>query len=375
MKLEMDKYNRNVFDVSFTPILKGFAIILMFFLHILSPGVLSRPEKIVDFTINGQYLSSYLALSGNICIGIFAFITGYGWAGNFDQKTYAERIYRPHGGVYYLFYVAMFLFCFPVRGICWYIETGELLKISLKDAIFGLTAYHSESVFYGWYVYFYAMAVLTYKLFKALFDRVHLKNDILNILFILAVFLTGRIFSRIIFRNLFHYDICTSVSSHYFQWMPVVMLGTYTYQYSLFEKIDRILFSKPYYEKAQHTSNWRKTLAGVFIFLGLFCAKSLFQGITGNYSNFDSFIIIPFMYALILIAKGLYSKLIGKAIAFIGTLSTFMWFAHCVLRYEPFNGWLCMLRFPIFILIAGIIVMMPISYLLLKASQLLVQKG
>lgn len=363
-----------VFNKSLTPTIKGFAIILMFFLHILSPGVLSKAEKIIDFSINGQYISSYLALSGNICIGIFAFITGYGWSVNFEEKTYAERIWKPWGGIYYLFYVAMFLFCFPMREVCYYLETGGLLHITWIEALSGLTAYHSESVYYGWYVYFFALAVLTYKFFRTLFHRIHFRYDILNIGFILIVFMFARIVCRILFRNIFHIDVAMSVTSHYCQWMPVVMLGTYTRQSRYLEKIDGFVFRKISGGQDRKIYKYRRTIYGILIFIVIFGGKTLVQGVTGNYSNFDSFIIIPFMYALILIAEGIHNSIIGSCIAFVGTISTMMWFTHCVFRYEPFSGWLCLFRFPIAILLVGIMFMIPVSYILTRISSLLALK-
>lgn len=358
--------DKELFKKEFTPIVKGFAIILMFFLHLLSPGAIAHPDMIIDLKAGGQFLSSYLALSGNICIGIFAFITGYGWLGSFDRKTWSERIIKP-GGVYFSFYIAMFFFCFPVRLICHYYETGEIIRISFYDIIAGLTGYHSKSVYYGWYVYFFALAVLTYKPLKRLCDNMPVKNAFIKVIVVLIASLACRTVCGITFRYIIRNGVLVGIASNYFRWIPVVLIGMITKQSHLFETIDAAVNQKAgkLAKSVEQQAIFRYLLAWSLFFV-LYIGKTVVQGLSGNYSNFDSFIMLPFMYALVVMAESIQNKMARKIMIFIGNISTYMWFTHCILRYEPFQSILCYLRLPVLILAGAMVIIMPISYVLWK---------
>ena len=75
---------KEVFDKRYTKPIKGIAIILIRWL----------PEtySFIDFSINEKAVSSIIAFAGDICLGMFAFVTGYGWNNSFYNKKVKTRI-------------------------------------------------------------------------------------------------------------------------------------------------------------------------------------------------------------------------------------------------------------------------------------------
>lgn len=351
------KKKKELFTREVTPIIKGFAIIMMFSLHLLKTDWMIWPEWIIDFSLSGKSLATVLANTGDICIGIFAFVTGYSWWEGFQNKTPWQRI----GALYFSYWIAMFLFCLPIRYLVEYSD-GFTLFVSYSQLAQSLLAVASPSVTYCWYVSFFAIAVLTYQPCISLLNRIRL-NGFLDVFLVCVLGMVMRVFSRIVYQIVpFPYWVLTLLS-HYFQWMPVIVTGAIAKRDRLLERMHRVIvkrFGKEY-------SLWG-AIASVGLVLVL---KIIVQFVLNIYSNFDSFLMLPFMYGLVVIARKLCVKKyrISSWLEKMGNASLYMWLTHSVLQYESVQNVLYRMRIPLLIVLTGLWVMLPIGQALNTAEK------
>ena len=360
----MDTREHIVFKREYTPVLKGIAIIFMFAVHLLKPEWMTHPEWIIDVYVAGMPLAAVLARVGDICIGIFAFITGYGFSGGFHKKSVTQRLFK--GGIYFSYLIVLLLFCFPIRVLESLLVTGNFPAITVAETVRSLTALSSQSVKYCWYVLFFALAVVTYAPCEKLLNRIKLSGYWK----VAGVCIAGfgmRYVGRKLTALGMPYD-ALSVWSHYFQWMPVVLTGSIARRENLLENLDEL--RRKWFKKLTFA------MTGWVIVASILLAKIILQTVFGIYSNLDSFYILPFMYGLILTAESIVVRMppIAKILKRLGDFSLYMWLAHCVLLMGSVQEVLYRLRFPIVILVAGLAVMYPVGYILAAVDRKLQRK-
>lgn len=349
------------FDRSLTPIVKGIAIILMFALHLLKPEWMLYPELVKDIHIEGITLSAIMSRGGDICIGVFAFVTGYGWAGTFNRKRRLGRVLGIEGGGYLTYWIILVMFSFPMRILFTAVVEKKMVHLSALEVVKSLTAISSDSVMFGWYIYFFALAVFTYPFLVKVVDGIEI-NGIVLVYMICFVFLVLRFMTRILFARIIN-DDALGILSHYFQWMPVVLTGHIVHKRKLFDRV---------YERISE----RLTENGRFIICligssAIYTGKCFFMFSTGIYSNFDSLVMLPFMFFILQEAVWINSRknIIRTVLVGLGNLSMYLWLTHSVMLYQPVQRAVFHLRYPLLILCASFIVMAPIALGIRKVDE------
>lgn len=355
--------DRNIFfhkeDTNFV---KGIAIILMVALHRLKPEWIINPQLLIDFSIRGTPLYAIIARSGDVCIGIFAFITGYGWYNLFHRKTQLERILSLKSGIYPKYWLSLLLICFPARVLCGHLLEGTAFTTNVKEIILSTLAIESKSSPYCWYVSFFALVVLTYPLLLKIISKPNNRPVIL----IAAVLITSfavRVADKMFLSKIPFLGSISGVITHYIQWIPAIALGSVCAKYSIFEK----------------TRNWsEKNLkinpdtVGILMVASLYFSKTMIQFLSGIYTNLDCIIIIPMVYGLICLSHRMRKRLHGyvfNVISFLGDLSFYIWMVHSILKYTLFQKIIYSVRIPILVLIGSICVTIPFCILLKKIDQ------
>ncbi|MCI9480650.1 MAG: acyltransferase [Lachnospiraceae bacterium] len=326
---------------------KAIAIILMFMLHLLNTEWLAEPSMLLDFQIGGVLISKAVSDTCEFCIGIFAFTTGYGWNYGFGKKNIFRRIAE----IYLSYFLVLFLFNIPT-GILFH--EFDIQSLTTLKGIMILLSISSEGSRFCWYIYFYVLAVLTFPFLNKLIKKAK-KNSIITIGLILLSFILLRTGTRICYGLGMFDRRVLSIIVHYLTWMPVILLGAYICDKSIFEFIDK---------KIRHI--FGDSIAFPVILLSSITLVKIFiQRYLGIYSNFDSVFIIPYMYAVIRIAAVLIqSEKCRKGINIIGSCSLYLWLTHSFLLYESIQPLLYVFRLPMFIIMAAIFFMMPISWIL-----------
>lgn len=329
-----------------TPIIKGIAIILMFAVHLLKTKWMTYPEMVVDFKIGALTLSDILARGGDICVGMFAFITGYGWSIKGGGENKLRQSFGV-GSVYWLYWLVLILFAFPMRILMALLSGNGFPAISSVEILKSLFALESESVKFQWYIYFYVLALFTYPWFNRATKAIHC-GFVMKMIGICLAFLLLRLGLRALLECVWPSEDVMSVVSHYGQWMPVVMIGS-----AVRENEQSIAgrFQKPVFMWAAPT---------------IYFAKVLFQYMTGLYSGFDSFIIFPFMVGIIELARRIHdcAPILNRVLSCLGKFSMYMWLTHRIMLFQPFQRIMSLFRFPVIMLMAALAIMLPVSMLL-----------
>lgn len=344
------------FDKGFVPAVKGFAIIFMFMLHLLQTRWMVYPELIVDIEIDKTTLSNIIAQGGDICIGIFAFVSGYGWYANFDKKTKTSRIFGI-GGVYSVYWFVLIIFAFPARVLFSFLQDGFIPKMTVLEVIKGIAAISSKSVRFQWYVYFFAMAVLTYKTIVSAISRIKI-NPVVLIYAVCLLFFGVRVASRIMFTRIISSNTLLTVFSHYCQWMPVIISGHITNRFNLYEK-----FFDELSRRRLDKDFGIISLIGVII---IYSGKCGFIFLTGIESNFDFLIMFPFMFFLIGLAGWIQkkTKIVKLLLEKLGAYSNYLWLTHSLMLYPIIQSLVWRLRLPVLILFVSFLVMFPIAFII-----------
>ena len=347
-----------------TNFIKGIAIILMVALHRLKPEWIINPELLIDISILGTPLYAILARSGDICIGIFAFITGYGWYFSFHRKGWLGRIISLKSGIYPKYWLSLLLVCFPARLLCGYLMEGNAFTTNAKEVFFSIFAIESKSSPYCWYVSFFALVVLTYPLLQRSISKINIRPVNIIAVILMASFAL-RVADKMFISKIPFLGSLSGVVTHYIQWIPAIALGSLCANYSIFEKMRRWC--------ENHIAMDPDTI-GILLAVSLYISKTLIQFMSGIYTNFDCIIIIPMVYGLICLSHRIMNSLSGyvyRAISFLGDLSFYIWMTHSILKYPLFQKIVYSVRIPILILVCSICVTIPFSFLLKRIEQLI----
>ena len=342
------------FEKKYTGGVKGLAIILMITLHLLQKRWLQDTAFIIDFRIHGIPVSSIVAYACDICIGMFAFITGYGWARSFNRKPVLSRIIP----VYQTYYVVLLLFSLPARFINCQINSEEV-NLSIQEIILSVLGIRSNAVMFQWYVFFYACACITFSPLWAVTKRSGLKTGV-KVLLLIAISILPRVFLSFFWRIVPASLILRDELSHYISWMPVILLGAMTREFNLFERIENNL-SKLFNSK-------KRLVLSIFFFVACIVGKAFFEEYTGINTNIDALYILPFMFSVIFIIRTAYETVIERALRYLGGVSIYLWFMHRVFLYSPLREWTLHLRIPALIVVFAVIAMIPFAVALQRIN-------
>lgn len=352
-----------LFKREYTNIVKALCIFLMFALHLIKREWLIYPDNIVGLKIHGEYLSFLIARTGDICIGVFAFITGYGWAGKHYQIS-PKRILS----TYISYWVTLVLFNWPARMLLTYLDKGVLFSEGIvftpAKIVISILGIASQASTFCWYIFFFCLVALTYPLLEKMVritDKIVNKSvvgGLCHVVVICALSMIARVANNKLYSMGCYDSVIHSVMYHYFTWVPCVLLGISSKTYSWMDKID----------KAVHG----KAVLGILLPVLVIATKMIMAEVLHLTSNVDSIFIIPFCYGLIKIAQIIYEyHNLNKVLSIIGRLSLYMWLAHATLLLDIPEKLLCSLRLPVLIVTFSVAIMIPVSLLLRKADDLI----
>jgi len=349
-----------LFKREYTNIVKALCIFLMFALHLIKREWLIYPDNIVGLKIHGEYLSFLIARTGDICIGVFAFITGYGWAGKHYQIS-PKRILS----TYISYWVTLVLFNWPARMLLTYLDKGVLFSEGIvftpEKIVISILGIASQASTFCWYIFFFCLVALTYPLLEKM---VHIPDKMVNksvaggichVALVCALSIIARVVNNKLYSMGYYDFVIHGVMYHFFTWVPCVLLGISSKNYSWMEKID----------KAVHG----KAVFGIVLPTVVIITKVIMADMFHFSSNVDSIFIIPFCYGLIKIAQIICEyRNPTKVLNMIGKLSLYMWLAHAALLLDIPEKILCSLRLPILIVAFSVAIMIPVALLLRKAD-------
>lgn len=152
------------YDKKNSTLIAGIAMILMLIHHLFNLK-LYETNHVIPILINNYEVDAYLGKFGKICVGIFAFNTGYVFFSkpNF-YDTWNKRFKR-----LFKFLISYWILCilFCLYGYC-INEPLPTIANFIKN-LFGITTGGNIQVTYAWYVYFYIEIIILYPISHQIF--------------------------------------------------------------------------------------------------------------------------------------------------------------------------------------------------------------
>lgn len=301
------------FNKEITSIVKGVALILMMLLHCYA-------KSNYDVTLDYQYfLFSGFNYSFKICVWMFAFMVGYGYAFSKtkDLKYSLQHIKK----LLIPYWVILFVFSLP---FCMDMVRENGLKIFIYN-LFGITDTNGNAPVYlkfGWFVYFYIFTMLVLPYVSRFIDKRPVRNSIIAI----AGFWGLGVVFHFIPDMLALFNIVVSpiartnlpLSLFYCLIMtPVVILGYLFAHQGYYERINISRISKiPTF------------LICVLVFVLIITTLRPLTLINHNPFNPD-FVYAPVVIGAIAVLFNKFKwPIVRKILSKIGELSAYMWFFH-----------------------------------------------
>lgn len=111
-KLKMETYNKNAFSKTDTLIVKGLAIVLMLYHHCFLKSAVDVYGNAINFFPVSQDVAVAICYSFKLCVGMFAFLTGYGLFCSYSKsqhnaqqntKWVCTRLVKTMSGFWFVF--------------------------------------------------------------------------------------------------------------------------------------------------------------------------------------------------------------------------------------------------------------------------------
>lgn len=282
-----------------TAIIKGFAIVFMILLHVF--GGSGWYEN--DIPMNHNEGLIRFMHSFQICVGIFAFMIGYGYAfsKNKDFSYSAKHVKQ----LLTVFWTILFIFALPagLKTLCASDNGAGLLFLNM----FGID---ETLIWVSWFIFLYIWAMIVMPFAGRLMDqRPFLWFILLTGLSLVSQFAIWHYVSYFNNRAGWHaLFVC-------FSWTPTILLGYLFAREELFQKI--------------RIPNHRLVpVVAIIIVAVTLWLKMVMPGI--KILNFD-IIYAPVIILCILVVFSQYPmKWFSKVMAELGDKSVYMWFTHAL---------------------------------------------
>lgn len=309
---------KSYFDsVTFNSI-KGIAIILLFVLHFFASSDLWLPEFCVP---SFQVFEKYFSHSLNMCIAMFAFLSGYGFWFN-SEKNYSHSVHKAfkiltvYWKIYFLFFVVAVL-------------TGLYSDFSLENiglALIGLDEFHvvGDIIAFHWYLAFYLAILFLLPSFHYLLVRY---NNILRDIFYLVIV---PIFIFSFFGNQASSFYCLKrFFVDLILWFPCVGVGYVAARYSVFEMFD-ICFHKVCKRKMKYFRFIINIVFVILTFYGMYRFPGMIYTTKSAWIlpiviNMSVFYILFFTYALTDFLRIIQDHWFQSILSALGRDSLYMW--------------------------------------------------
>lgn len=294
-RIERNQYPMR-FDKEMSAIVKGVALIFMMFLHSFG-----RAQYDVELDYTYAPLSKVFGVF-KICIGIFAFMVGFGYSFSKtrDWKYALQHIKK----LLIPFWVILLIFTFP---FCW----DDVVSCGWKTVLYNLFGIDSHYNYYSWFIYFYIYAMFAMPFISRVIDRRPILNTLLVVLG--SLLLTGAIHELFdIHNNQLAMALFNSLM------MTHVMVWGY-------------LFGHEHYFERLNLNGLSRWLCLILALAVIFVAFKFRSYRTGwNGFQFDFFFAPMVIGSLVVIFNRFELKPLRVALARIGDVSMYMWFFHAL---------------------------------------------
>lgn len=279
-----------------TGIIKGVAIIFMIVLHVF--GGSGWYEECYDLPVNHNAWLMNFMQSFQICVGIFVFMIGYGYAFSKSKDfTYSVKHIKQ---LLMVFWCVILLLALPV----------SYNSIEGKSLIYNLLGIEETISWVSWFIFLYIWAMIIMPFICRLIDC---KSYLWSGLCAIASW-GAMVVVHYFVPNFSQYDLWR-VLFVCLGWTPTIILGYLFAKEKLFQRI-------------QLSNHWMVTAFAVIMIVVVLFAKSIFHGI--------SILNADIVYATVIITCILVifsqSKLpwFSKILIELGNKSVYMWFIHAL---------------------------------------------
>lgn len=294
-----------------TTIIKGVAILLMLIHHGMGfpDWLLACFDNHISFW--GVSLNSYIAMSSKMCVGIFAFMTGWGYSYCKNKNyTYSLRKIVELLERYWFVFLVVFI---PVSLIC------SEKSLSVSSVIVNLLALSNDNIVrFAWYVHFYILIMLTLPVLRFILDS---KNSLIRIMPILI----ADILCILIDYYTCYEDGVISIFQEYLYWSPCIFLG-----YIL---ADSKLFLKMYCWLKE-----KNAIVKYIIILSVIFLKAIRAGILGL--NLDLIYVPILVSSITAVMSNNNIIIVRKILKQFGEKSLTIWFVHGIF-FSSYTKSLC----------------------------------
>ncbi|WP_455585726.1 acyltransferase family protein [Bacteroides sp.] len=280
-----------------TAVIKGVAIIFMIILHVL--GGCDWYEPCYDVPINHDETFIHLMHSFQICVGIFVFMIGYGYAFS-KQKDFAYSV-KHIKQLLLVFWTIVLLFALPF---------GHQSVKGAEHFIQNLFGVDETITWVSWFIYLYIWAMIVMPFIGHLIDRNPYAYSILCAFLSYLSLVVIHYFNPQFGLNPYLKSLFVCLN-----WTPTIILGYLFARKGIFQKI-----SLP--------KHWSVAVGSIVMVALVLYAKSIFEGI--KVLNAD-IIYAPIIITCILILFSQFKlKWISKVLIELGDKSVYMWFIHAL---------------------------------------------
>ncbi len=346
--------NQFIFSKKQTEYIKGIAILLMLVHHFFGfPEWYVEGISYIGIPLRVNTLEYALGQFSQICVSIFAFVTGFGMffsykSGNIVKKSLKKLISFMIG-----YWLVLFGIALPINMLIG--KTDLTLSFILKNAF----SIKPELVSFAWYVRFYILLIFSLPIFYKLMSKY---AAITLPLFFISPAICNIFISKIASTNPLIIT-GTYLISEYFFWITCALSGLCFAKYGLFNKINN-LFTK--------LKQYKIPLCIVLLAV-LTYSRTYFAHRIGAIFTFDCLYAPFIIYLLCSIIDGL-PDILGKVLTLLGKHSVNLWFLHSFFffRTASLMKYAFWPKVSILIIVWVILLLMPISVLLNKLQKLII---
>ena len=301
----MEKYVR--FDKSMTAVVKGFAIIFMMLLHCYGKGYIAP----VDYSH-----SLFTGVGGmfKICVGMFCFMVGYGYA--FSRDKDAKYSWQHIKKLLIPFWIILFIFTLP---FC----IKEVAATDTVTLLYNLVGIDSHFNYYSWFVYYFIFTMIVMPFVARFINRKPLLNTVIAIIVSLLLSIGAHEIPRLMSRvGVQMSDIVDNkpLLALFFclNMLPVTLLG--------------YLFAHEGYYGRINVDNRPKWVTLLLCLAAMALALALHYFWSPIYIPFQfDFFYAPLMIGGIVVMFNTFEWRPVKAVLMkLGEVSVYMWFFHAL---------------------------------------------
>ena len=296
------------FDKGMTAIVKSFAILFMMLLHCYGRS---------DYDVSLNFEHSLFAGVNDmfkICVGMFTFMVGYGYA--FSRDKDFKYSWRHVKKLLITFWTILFVFTLPC---CW----KEVAHTDASILFYNLFGINSHFNYYSWFVYFFIFAMIVMPFVSRLIDRSPVRNAVI----IVVVFVLLSIFVHEIPRfvswlgvkmpDIVEIDPLMALFNSLMM-MPATVLGYFFAREGYYERVNI----------GKLSGSWTVILCGVAFVFAL-ALRHLFYPLNIPF-QFDFFYAPLMIGAIVIFFNKFKCGLVRTVLMKVGEVSVYMWFFHAL---------------------------------------------